>query len=384
MTHTEINQRAEQMNPKELAEHYLANLHNKKAKPFLTACIGVDIKIFTNTYKGVWLKYHFLNEPDQPEREVISLVGKPAPSLDKRLKKVLLHLPQDHREWWINVPFILRPDTMQYAQYHPLGTHFDLQPWSSPGRIDEYQAKPRERVKVTLRRWDTGEPVETPHDPNTKYPELPKPPKPRFQGRTKVAGLMVNHFLYFEYEMEKALCAAAAQHAGVYDVARFDEFKKNIRLSHGGDWMNYYHGSFMSNQGMSGSEIRRDDREYLSYSWGNFTAYEMTVAEIMSMMDEDVHPQILSLLQKPDTEGVVLYENQQMDSSRCGHRQMLPFGPGRMVKSLADAPIRLGDLPSTFCYPVYYARKGPEWPKPRYPLLKKESSEHQPTAHDAG
>ncbi len=52
---------------------------------------------------------------------------------------------------------------------------------------------------------------------------------------------------------------------------------------------------------------------------------------------------------------LVVFENQQLDSSECGRRQVLGVGPGFTCETLeAAAEGHLNDLPSQRQYPVSY------------------------------
>jgi hypothetical protein len=68
--------------------------------------------------------------------------------------------------------------------------------------------------------------------------------------------------------------------------------------------------------------------------------------------------QINALLDRDDVDGLISFENQQMDSSSFGVRTQVAYGPGCTYKKPEDVEGKwLNDLPSQRQYPVSYAEK---------------------------
>ena len=81
----------------------------------------------------------------------------------------------------------------------------------------------------------------------------------------------------------------------------------------------------------------------------------VTLPQFLSYFDESVHVSITLLANNPDTDGLVCFENLQMDSSCFGDRTAVCYGPSRTYKTLEDLSSgRLGDVPSRFKYPRFY------------------------------
>lgn len=80
---------------------------------------------------------------------------------------------------------------------------------------------------------------------------------------------------------------------------------------------------------------------------------ELPQKEFLELFDPTVHSKIVANSCKPGVEAVVCLENLQMDSSNFGKRTALIVGPGctYQLKHL-EGEFRLGELPSTFQYPV--------------------------------
>lgn len=76
--------------------------------------------------------------------------------------------------------------------------------------------------------------------------------------------------------------------------------------------------------------------------------------ELLDMMDQSTHGAIEAVIKRYEPEYLVIYENQQMDSSAFGHRQLLTVGPNNTRKTLDDAKHHLGDPPSQRMYPTHY------------------------------
>lgn len=69
--------------------------------------------------------------------------------------------------------------------------------------------------------------------------------------------------------------------------------------------------------------------------------------------------EILTLSDHPKTEGLVVYQCLQLDSSRAGETDVVAVGPQRTYSLEAAIAGRLGDVPSRFKYPIAY------WEKPK-------------------
>lgn len=85
---------------------------------------------------------------------------------------------------------------------------------------------------------------------------------------------------------------------------------------------------------------------------------QITPDELFAMFDESVHQTIrdrVAWKQPADTEAVVVFENQQMDSSAFGDRTAVVVGPGCTIRSVkACKNQHLNDLPSQRQYPVAF------------------------------
>lgn len=85
---------------------------------------------------------------------------------------------------------------------------------------------------------------------------------------------------------------------------------------------------------------------------------KLTLSELLSKFDVEVHPALLKLANKEDVLGVVVFENLQMGSSEFGLRTALAVGPNNTYKMVAECEkIWLRDLPSQRQYATaYYER----------------------------
>lgn len=84
---------------------------------------------------------------------------------------------------------------------------------------------------------------------------------------------------------------------------------------------------------------------------------EVTIFEFLEMFDESVRPDIMAACARyPDKEGIVCFENLQLDSSHFGDRAALVMGPSNSwpLARIEEDGFRLSDLPSNFKYPVAY------------------------------
>lgn len=89
-----------------------------------------------------------------------------------------------------------------------------------------------------------------------------------------------------------------------------------------------------------------------------------TFEEVLKMFDPKVHDALKANYEKKGTQGIVVFENLQMDSSNFGQRTALIYGPGCSYPTLdALREGRLGDVPSRFQYPTFYAEKEAKKPK---------------------
>lgn len=84
---------------------------------------------------------------------------------------------------------------------------------------------------------------------------------------------------------------------------------------------------------------------------------EVTFEEFLKMFDPIMHDRIKKSASDQKAEYVVCFQNLQMDSSNFGKRTMMVIGPACTSKTVDE--IReghLGQTPSTFQYPVAYAK----------------------------
>lgn len=88
------------------------------------------------------------------------------------------------------------------------------------------------------------------------------------------------------------------------------------------------------------------------------TLQQLTLAQLEERFPEDVRPKLRALLAREGTVALVLYENQQLDSSAFGDSTAVAVGPGRTYKTVEEAAAgHLNDLPSQRQYPVAYVAR---------------------------
>lgn len=84
---------------------------------------------------------------------------------------------------------------------------------------------------------------------------------------------------------------------------------------------------------------------------------ELKLEEFLALFDESIHTNILELTKHyPDAQGLVCFENIQLDSSERGMRTASVFGPSNTYNEGNLSDVRLGNLPSNFRYPRYICR----------------------------
>lgn len=80
--------------------------------------------------------------------------------------------------------------------------------------------------------------------------------------------------------------------------------------------------------------------------------------ELLAKFDKAYHRPIRDLLDQEHVQGIVVFENLQMDSSQFGNRGAVIYGTTCTYKTVEEcAAGRLGDVPSRFAYPVAYVAK---------------------------
>ena len=85
---------------------------------------------------------------------------------------------------------------------------------------------------------------------------------------------------------------------------------------------------------------------------------EMTKEELFALFDQSVHGLLKAALKRPDTEGLLVFENQQMDSSSFGRRSAVRFGPNCTYINPSSAEGKwLYGLPSQRQYLIGFHRK---------------------------
>jgi hypothetical protein len=84
---------------------------------------------------------------------------------------------------------------------------------------------------------------------------------------------------------------------------------------------------------------------------------EITFEEFLTRFDTSVRGKINALAKSIDTEGFILFENLQMDSSSFGEKTAVVFGLNRTYKSPEDVKDAwLRDLPSQRQYPTAFCK----------------------------
>jgi hypothetical protein len=86
---------------------------------------------------------------------------------------------------------------------------------------------------------------------------------------------------------------------------------------------------------------------------------QLTLAELLEMFDESVRADIGVRLAQTSVTGIVVFENQQMDSSCLGDRTAMIVGPNCTCKTVEECEGKwLNDLPSQRQYAVAFYKKG--------------------------
>ena len=79
-----------------------------------------------------------------------------------------------------------------------------------------------------------------------------------------------------------------------------------------------------------------------------------------NLFDEEVHPALERVIRRDGVSHIVCFENPNMNSSEFGHRTAVIAGPGCTYRTLDMAlEGRLGDTPSRFQYPTFFAEVPP-------------------------
>ncbi len=82
---------------------------------------------------------------------------------------------------------------------------------------------------------------------------------------------------------------------------------------------------------------------------------KITLPELLERFNHSVKHLILAQTEKPGVTHLVVFENQQFDSSQFGYRTVVIIGKPYTYKTLDDVKGKhLNDLPSQRQYPVYY------------------------------
>lgn len=88
---------------------------------------------------------------------------------------------------------------------------------------------------------------------------------------------------------------------------------------------------------------------------------------LMELADPEIHGALTSILQREDVDGVVVFRNQQMDSSAFGHVTFMIYGPHCTYSAPPEPNTFVNDLPSQREYAVAY------FPKP----TRKDEHNHE-------
>ena len=84
----------------------------------------------------------------------------------------------------------------------------------------------------------------------------------------------------------------------------------------------------------------------------------ISLEDIMRVYAVDDQEKINKLLERTDVDGLIVFENMQMDSSSFAARSVVAYGPGCTYKSPADVEGKwLNDLPSQRQHPTYFYKK---------------------------
>ena len=89
---------------------------------------------------------------------------------------------------------------------------------------------------------------------------------------------------------------------------------------------------------------------------------ELTWPELLQRLDEEpgglMDTEIRQAMEANRADGVILLENQQMDSSHLGEQSCLTYGPECTYRTPEEIEGKwLHDLPSQRQYPVAYAKR---------------------------
>jgi hypothetical protein len=84
---------------------------------------------------------------------------------------------------------------------------------------------------------------------------------------------------------------------------------------------------------------------------------EITFDELLAQADKKIHHTLLNMAYDTGTEGFIVFENLQLDSSSLGQRTFVVYGPDKTYKSPKSAEDSwLNDLPSQRQYPTAFCR----------------------------
>jgi hypothetical protein len=81
---------------------------------------------------------------------------------------------------------------------------------------------------------------------------------------------------------------------------------------------------------------------------------QISLGQMLALMDERVRDRMMALAHKPGTTQLVFFENQMLDSSHCGESSIVAIGPDHTYKSVAEVQGQwLHDLPSQRQHPQF-------------------------------
>lgn len=78
---------------------------------------------------------------------------------------------------------------------------------------------------------------------------------------------------------------------------------------------------------------------------------------LMELADPEIRPALTRMLQREDVDGIVVFRNQQMDSSAFGHATFMIYGPHCTYNAPPEPNTFINDLPSQREYAVAYFPK---------------------------
>ena len=86
---------------------------------------------------------------------------------------------------------------------------------------------------------------------------------------------------------------------------------------------------------------------------------ELTLGGFLTLFEEDQHARLKQAhedgMSDDDVQGIVCFENRQMDSSAFGARSAVIIGPGKTFELDTITPdVRIGETPSRFQYARYF------------------------------